>query len=37
VIEHLRRYADPTLAAELQGHRTIDDDAYDWSVNDAQR
>jgi hypothetical protein len=36
VIEHLRRHADPPLAAELQGRRTIDDDAYDWSLNDAR-
>ena len=35
VIDHLRRYADPPLAAALQGRRTLDGHAYDWSLNDA--
>jgi Protein of unknown function, DUF547 len=36
VIEHLRRYADPPLAEQLRSIRSIDDDTYDWSLNDAQ-
>ena len=35
VIAHLRRYADADLAAALQGIERIDDDDYDWSINDA--
>lgn len=34
VIEHLRAYAQPALAAELAGFSTIDDDWYDWALND---
>ncbi|WP_348672465.1 DUF547 domain-containing protein [uncultured Abyssibacter sp.] len=34
VIEHLRRYADPALRKRLDGVRDIDDDRYDWSLND---
>ena len=37
VVAHLRRYAEPELAARLAEHlaarRGIDDDAYDWSLN----
>ena len=37
VIAHLRRYAEPALAARLAAHlaarRGIDDDAYDWTLN----
>lgn len=34
VIEHLKRYAAPELAAKLAGVREISDDGYDWSLND---
>ncbi|MEF8943553.1 MAG: DUF547 domain-containing protein [Desulfohalobiaceae bacterium] len=34
VIEHLMRYAEPELKKKLQGLSTIDDDRYDWSLND---
>jgi len=33
VLEHLRRYAGPTLRAALQGHETIASHSYDWSLN----
>jgi hypothetical protein len=35
VLDHLRRYAAPELAARLAAVREIDDHAYDWSLNDA--
>jgi hypothetical protein len=35
VLEHLRRYAEPPLAAKLAGVTKIDDYFYDWSLNDA--
>jgi hypothetical protein len=35
VLAHLRRYADPALAARLHGRERVDDYAYDWSLNDA--
>jgi len=35
VIEHLRRYAEPSLAERLAGASRIADDHYDWSLNDA--
>jgi hypothetical protein len=35
VLAHLRRYADPALAARLHGREKADDYAYDWSLNDA--
>jgi hypothetical protein len=35
VIEHLRRYARPPLAAALAGIDRISDDRYDWRLNDA--
>lgn len=35
VLRHLRRYAAPPLARELEAIESIDDDAYDWSLNDA--
>ncbi len=35
VVAHLRRYADGPLAASLDGIARIDDDRYDWSLNDA--
>ena len=34
VIRHLRRYAAPELARELDGVDHIADDDYDWSLND---
>lgn len=35
VIEHLRKYADPDLAASLEGISRITGDDYDWALNDA--
>lgn len=35
VIAHLKRYAGPDLRAALAGITSIDDDRYDWSLNDA--
>ena len=37
VLAHIRRYADPSLAAALQGTRSIDDYNYIWSLNDIER
>lgn len=37
VIEHLQRYAEPTLAARLNGTKKISGDRYDWALNDASR
>lgn len=34
VIEHFMQYADPGLNQKLQGFDDIDDDRYDWSLND---
>jgi len=34
VIAHLRQYAEPPLAASLNGTDRIYDDAYDWSLNE---
>ena len=34
VIEHLRRYARPPLAAALAGIHHIAEDRYDWRLND---
>lgn len=34
VIEHIRMFADPGLAARLQTIQEIDGDFYDWSLND---
>ena len=36
VISHIRKYADPALAGELESITRIDDDFYDWSLNDAR-
>jgi len=36
VLDHLRRYASPPLAAELARFRTPDDYAYDWRLIDAR-
>jgi hypothetical protein len=35
VIRHLRQYAKPALKAKLDGISRIDEDRYDWSLNDA--
>lgn len=35
VLQHLRRYASPPLAARLAAFRKIDGDSYDWRLNDA--
>lgn len=35
VIAHLKRFAAPELRAALDGVTRIDDDAYDWRLNDA--
>lgn len=35
VIDHLQRYAEPKLAADLQNFEKIADNSYDWSLNDA--
>ncbi len=37
VITHLRRYADGPLKKTLAGRDTIDDHAYDWSLNETGR
>lgn len=37
VIQHLLRYADAPLKTQLQRVDDIDDDRYDWSLNDASR
>ncbi|HUS25236.1 MAG TPA: DUF547 domain-containing protein [Candidatus Binatia bacterium] len=34
VIAHLKQYAAPKLAAQLQRITRIDDDRYDWALND---
>jgi hypothetical protein len=36
VIEHLKRYAAPVLAAALAKETRIAGDSYDWSLNDAK-
>ena len=36
VIAHLRRYAEPALAASLAGVDDIADDGYDWALNDGR-
>ncbi len=35
VLEHLRRFAEPALAARLGRARRVSGNAYDWSLNDA--
>ena len=37
VIDHLRRYAEPALAARLREITHISGDRYDWALNDAAR
>ena len=34
VIAHLKEFADPSLASDLAGVSEIDDDEYDWTLND---
>ncbi len=36
VIAHLKKYAEPALKKQLGEVRRIDDDEYDWSLNDAR-
>jgi hypothetical protein len=35
VLAHLRRYAGEPLRRQLAGRTRIDDDYYDWQLNDA--
>jgi hypothetical protein len=35
IIEHLKRYAEPDLARRLGNRSEIDDDRYDWSLNES--
>ncbi len=35
IISHLKRYAGPVLLAKPEAARRIDDDDYDWALNDA--
>lgn len=37
IIDHLRRYADEPLASGLASAKRIDDDDYDWALNDSRR
>ena len=37
VIDHLRRYAEPALSAQLGDIKRIAADHYDWALNDAAR
>ena len=37
VLQHLRDYADPDLAAALARYSSIDDYDYDWRLNEASR
>ena len=34
VLEHLKRYAEPALKAQLEEFSSIDAYAYDWDLND---
>ena len=36
VVAHLKRYAEPALAARLETITRIDRDSYDWTLNDAR-
>ena len=36
VIAHLKAFAEPGLKARLEGITGIDDDAYDWTLNEAK-
>ena len=36
VIAHLKQFAEPVLAARLETISRMDDDGYDWSLNDAR-
>ncbi len=35
IISHLKRFAGPVLLAKLEAAERIDDDYYDWTLNDA--
>jgi hypothetical protein len=35
VLQHLKKYAQPDLARRLDGHREINNHAYDWALNAA--
>jgi hypothetical protein len=37
VIQHLGRFAEPALAEQLRRFDSIDDDVYDWRLNDQAR
>jgi uncharacterized protein DUF547 len=37
VLDHLRRYAAPALARQLEQVSSIQDHTYDWALNDASR
>jgi Protein of unknown function, DUF547 len=37
VLDHLRKYAAPPLAAELAARRKIDGEVYDWRLNDLEQ
>ena len=37
VAKHLRRYADPELAAKLANTKKVKGDEYDWALNDATK
>lgn len=37
VIAHLRRYAEPALARQLEGVRRVSGHAYDWALNDRKK
>lgn len=36
VLDHIRQYADPDLAAELEGRTRINRYEYDWALNDGR-
>lgn len=36
ILDHIRQYADPDLAAELEGRTRINRYEYDWALNDAR-
>lgn len=37
ILAHLKAYASPDLAMKLEGFTSIDDDAYDWRLNDTEK
>ena len=34
ILDHVRNYAEPDLAARLMNINAVDDYVYDWSLND---